>query len=358
MFIKHAPLAAKRSRFRTSRAGRAAAAASAAERTVASAVDRAADRSGDRAGAVAEATAPTSAPVRACRPEAALPTDDAATAAPSATGADDGVPSAIGIADGAPTDAPPKRKRRRRRRKAKKLGQPVDAGQTPDGREPAANGDAAANGAIPSDRADAGGPAPSRASLQALRAHRKRVAASRPPLLPLATAKPETNAAALRPNRHGVVGMRGKTDKGRRWYQETDLETAVVLVREHAAVVVNRHTIRRLFSNKAFRRYILTRDNYTCYFCGEYGDTLDHLLPRSKGGHTTPFNCVCACTLCNQSKADRDLDEFMEREDRGERRERGERSEQSERSQRGERDERGESGESGLAPERRPSRPT
>ena len=119
------------------------------------------------------------------------------------------------------------------------------------------------------------------------------------------------DASSLRPTRQGFIRMRGKTDNGRRWYQEIDLELAATLVREHAAVVVNRHTIRRLYSNKEFRKLILTRDRYTCHFCGRYGDTIDHLLPRAKGGHTTPVNCVCACNECNQSKADRDLEEFM-----------------------------------------------
>ncbi|KKO53967.1 HNH endonuclease [Paenibacillus sp. DMB20] len=105
--------------------------------------------------------------------------------------------------------------------------------------------------------------------------------------------------------------MRGKTDKGRRWQQDIDLELAVILVMEGAAVVVNRHTIRRLYTNKGFRQYVLERDGYTCYFCGRYGDTIDHLLPRAKGGHTTPVNCVCACMECNQSKADRDLEDFI-----------------------------------------------
>ncbi|SDK96845.1 HNH endonuclease [Paenibacillus sp. OK060] len=117
--------------------------------------------------------------------------------------------------------------------------------------------------------------------------------------------------SSLRTNRQGMVRMRGKTDKGRRWHQEVDMELAVTLVKEKAAVVVNRYTIRRLFSNKDFKRFILTRDNYTCYFCGSYGDTIDHLLPRAKGGHTTPLNCVCACNLCNQSKAAMDAEEFM-----------------------------------------------
>ncbi len=116
----------------------------------------------------------------------------------------------------------------------------------------------------------------------------------------------------LRPNRNGMIRLRGRTDKGRRWQQEIDFELAVTLVREHMAVVVNPFTIRRLYTNKAFRQYILTRDNYTCFFCGEYGDTIDHLLPKAKGGHTTPVNCVCACNLCNQSKADRWLDDFMQ----------------------------------------------
>ncbi|WP_379128034.1 HNH endonuclease [Paenibacillus sp. sgz500958] len=121
------------------------------------------------------------------------------------------------------------------------------------------------------------------------------------------------DSSALIPSSKGMILMRGHSDKGRRWHQEIDLELAVTLVKEHAAVVVNRRTIRRLFSNKDFRSYILTRDSYTCHFCGLYGDTIDHLLPRAKGGHTTPDNCVCACNLCNQTKADQYVEEFLGR---------------------------------------------
>ncbi|WP_223067326.1 HNH endonuclease [Paenibacillus caui] len=115
----------------------------------------------------------------------------------------------------------------------------------------------------------------------------------------------------LKPLRSGMIRMRGKSDKGRRWQQEIDPELAKLLVKEKAAVVVNRHTIRRLFTNREFRQFILQRDHYTCHYCGAYGDTIDHLLPRAKGGHTTPVNCVCACNLCNQTKADRDVDDFL-----------------------------------------------
>jgi hypothetical protein len=127
--------------------------------------------------------------------------------------------------------------------------------------------------------------------------------------------KPEpTDTSALVPSKQDMILMRGHSDKGRRWHQEIDLELAVTLVKEHAAVVVNRRTIRRIYSNKAFRTFILERDHYTCHFCGLYGDTIDHLLPRAKGGHTTPDNCVCACNLCNQTKADQYVEEFMGRD--------------------------------------------
>jgi hypothetical protein len=122
------------------------------------------------------------------------------------------------------------------------------------------------------------------------------------------------DASLLKPTRQGTIWMRGRTDKGRRWHQEIELELAKTLVKERAAVLVNRHTIRRLYSNRDFRQYILGRDNHTCYFCGQYGETIDHMLPRAKGGHTTPDNCVCACNECNQSKADQDIEAFMKNE--------------------------------------------
>ncbi|WP_307344978.1 HNH endonuclease [Metabacillus malikii] len=56
---------------------------------------------------------------------------------------------------------------------------------------------------------------------------------------------------------------------------------------------------------------ILVRDNYTCHYCGNYGDTVDHIIPKSKGGLTTPKNCICACNACNKEKADQDYNNFL-----------------------------------------------
>jgi 5-methylcytosine-specific restriction endonuclease McrA len=39
--------------------------------------------------------------------------------------------------------------------------------------------------------------------------------------------------------------------------------------------------------------------------------TVDHILPRSKGGRNSFSNMVIACYECNQAKADRDIKEFQ-----------------------------------------------
>ncbi len=57
----------------------------------------------------------------------------------------------------------------------------------------------------------------------------------------------------------------------------------------------------------AFTRFnVFLRDRFTCQYCGSKDDlTLDHVLPRSKGGRTTWENVVTACAPCNLRKSDR-----------------------------------------------------
>ncbi len=57
------------------------------------------------------------------------------------------------------------------------------------------------------------------------------------------------------------------------------------------------------------RRNLYRRDGYTCQYCTTrfpYDKlTMDHILPKSKGGRTNWCNCVVACGPCNRRKADR-----------------------------------------------------
>ncbi|MFK8184595.1 MAG: HNH endonuclease [Phormidesmis sp.] len=55
------------------------------------------------------------------------------------------------------------------------------------------------------------------------------------------------------------------------------------------------------------RRNLLHRDNNTCQYCGYSGDrlTLDHVVPRSRGGGDSWENIVSACVRCNVKKSNR-----------------------------------------------------
>ncbi|BAZ52762.1 hypothetical protein NIES4103_54270 [Nostoc sp. NIES-4103] len=58
------------------------------------------------------------------------------------------------------------------------------------------------------------------------------------------------------------------------------------------------------------RREVLKRDNHTCQYCGSSKNlTLDHVIPRSKGGQHSWDNVVTACEKCNSTKGDRLLHE-------------------------------------------------
>ncbi len=55
---------------------------------------------------------------------------------------------------------------------------------------------------------------------------------------------------------------------------------------------------------KLTRREIFIRDNFTCQYCGRHGHdlTVDHVIPRSRGGLHVWDNVVTACKPCNHRK--------------------------------------------------------
>lgn len=53
------------------------------------------------------------------------------------------------------------------------------------------------------------------------------------------------------------------------------------------------------------RNNVFRRDDFVCQYCGKESDlSLDHLVPRSKGGKTNWRNLVTACKTCNSLKGD------------------------------------------------------
>ena len=59
------------------------------------------------------------------------------------------------------------------------------------------------------------------------------------------------------------------------------------------------------------KRNVLKRDKYTCQYCGAQTKdlTIDHVLPKSRGGQTSWENVATACQPCNHKKADKTPEE-------------------------------------------------
>ena len=55
------------------------------------------------------------------------------------------------------------------------------------------------------------------------------------------------------------------------------------------------------------RKNILKRDNHTCQYCGirSVPMTIDHIIPRQRGGEDSWYNLVAACVACNTRKGNR-----------------------------------------------------
>lgn len=99
-----------------------------------------------------------------------------------------------------------------------------------------------------------------------------------------------------------VLVIKGKAERvehnGKLVYADFPLPTVIRL----------RHYVRVPYKDiPRTRRNLLQRDNHTCQYCGYSGDglTLDHVVPRSRGGGDTWENMVTACVRCNVKKGNR-----------------------------------------------------
>ena len=75
--------------------------------------------------------------------------------------------------------------------------------------------------------------------------------------------------------------------------------TRPVVIRLVSYVRIPRDTHRR----KITRRAVFARDDWTCQYCGSRSNlTVDHVVPRSKGGTSSWDNIVASCAPCNRRK--------------------------------------------------------
>jgi len=76
---------------------------------------------------------------------------------------------------------------------------------------------------------------------------------------------------------------------------------------ERPSVIVLRRYVRVPHSRQVplTRRGVLRRDGNRCAYCGGFASTIDHVMPRSRGGADTWENLVACCLRCNNVKSDR-----------------------------------------------------
>lgn len=99
----------------------------------------------------------------------------------------------------------------------------------------------------------------------------------------------------------------------------TSWKRAIVLLLKEKAQVLSHCVIRlleyvrvplsKIISHKPSRAMIYKRDNNKCQYCGATKHlTIDHILPKSKGGGDNWENLVVACSKCNTKKGNRLLE--------------------------------------------------
>jgi 5-methylcytosine-specific restriction endonuclease McrA len=85
-------------------------------------------------------------------------------------------------------------------------------------------------------------------------------------------------------------------------HSENSTVARPVVIRLITYVNVPRDAHRR----KITRRAVFARDSWTCQYCGSRSNlTVDHVIPRSKGGTSSWENIVASCAPCNRRKGDR-----------------------------------------------------
>ena len=75
--------------------------------------------------------------------------------------------------------------------------------------------------------------------------------------------------------------------------------------------VFNQQTTSSSEAKRIWRRKIKEEWEYECAYCGDDTDlTIDHVVPRSKGGADFTRNVVCCCKACNQDKGQTPWEEW------------------------------------------------
>jgi len=90
---------------------------------------------------------------------------------------------------------------------------------------------------------------------------------------------------------------------------ERIIKTAEGIVMKVPAVMKLIKIIRTLYRTRIpfTKKNVIVRDGFKCAYCGSEKErlTIDHIIPKSRGGETIFENCVSSCKQCNNNKGAR-----------------------------------------------------
>ena len=113
-------------------------------------------------------------------------------------------------------------------------------------------------------------------------------------------------------DRHDLVSW-GEVSKAMKAVGESLIRSQHLAIVPPEVVVLTAYEGRGERSVVFSRKNIFKRDRYTCQYCGKQPGpeelTIDHVIPRSRGGTSTWENCLLACVECNKRKADKTLEQ-------------------------------------------------
>jgi len=102
-------------------------------------------------------------------------------------------------------------------------------------------------------------------------------------------------------------------DKGKAEIVKADENPIITSYKNYVRPIIIRLLKFINFRNRGFRvnrNRIFRRDNHECVYCGSKKDlTIDHVIPRSRGGRNTWTNLVACCQKCNLKKGDKTPEE-------------------------------------------------
>ena len=89
-----------------------------------------------------------------------------------------------------------------------------------------------------------------------------------------------------------------------------------ILYNSPSAYVFNLRTTSNSEAKRLWRRDIKENWGFKCANCGsEHHLTIDHIVPRAKGGTDFTKNCLCACHSCNQDKSHSPWEEWYKNQE-------------------------------------------